>query len=54
MNADLETKGMKHGEDCEVNAFEGTRDRFTAALLSVRVLMVAKEAEDTTWQTMSE
>ena len=48
MDADLEAKGMEHGEDCEVNAFESTWDGFTAALLSVRVLMVAKEAENTT------
>lgn len=44
MNADLEAEDVEYGEYCEVDAFEGTRNGFTAAFLRVRVLMMAEEA----------
>lgn len=52
MNADFETEGLEDGEYGKVNAFEGPGDGFPSALLRVRVLMVAEEADDTTFTVL--
>ena len=49
MNANFETKSVEDGEYGKVDALEGTGDGFPTALLRVRVLMMAEEAEDTTF-----
>ena len=48
MYADIEAKRGKYGEYCEVDAFEGAWDGFTTALLRVRILVMAIEAQNTT------
>lgn len=48
MNANFKAEGVEYGEHGEVNAFEGAGDGFPTAILRVRVLMVAEEAENTT------
>ena len=48
MYADIEAKRGKYGEHCEVDAFEGAWDGFTTALLRVRILVMAIEAQNTT------
>ena len=49
MNADFEAEGLEDGEYGQLHAFEGTGDGFPTALLRVRVLVVAEEAENTTF-----
>lgn len=53
MDSDLETESLEYGEYGEVNAFEGTGDGFPTAVVRMRVLMMAKEAYDTTCKLLS-